>query len=74
MSKLKVFTCSQNYIKVMPPTFGDLRLEALDVSGNPFDTNNGKTVEHLKDVLSLMEQCARVVRNKKLVCAAVTNS
>ena len=65
LSNLKALTFSNNHVRVLPPSFPDLRLETLDAAFNPLIVDSDYVANRLLDVPSLQELCARFVKTKR---------
>jgi len=66
LSQLKHFSASGNLIKILPGSFASLRLDSLELSGNPIAEPETKVISNkLEAVSSLLEIIARnIVKNK----------
>ena len=62
---LKYFDASVNQLNTLPYSISYLRLEMLDLQGNPFDFKKCVTQEKDKKFVTLAELCARQVINKR---------
>ena len=66
LCKLNNFSVSKNKVKYLPASFMRLRLENIDLFGNPFDMETDIQVSSTSvDVPSLMECSARSIRKYK---------
>ena len=65
---LRFLSASQNQLKVLPPGFGLLNLEELDLFGNPFMNDGPSTAISRLEFPALMELSARAIHHHRYVC------
>ena len=68
LTQLRTLQVNNNQLRTLPAGFGDLRLDALDLSENPFLDDGPATAIDKLHFPSLLETAARAIKKLRFVC------